>query len=258
LATVIRSLRTGEERELSTNLNQMLGPVRWFPDGRSLLVGAWEGTYRDSDAAVYRVDVQTDAVSLVTRVGRDVGLPYLAQNGKAILYFQFRKDGPNGLAIMIHQIDTGQAKEIYRLVGASWAAVAISPDGRQVAFVEPDKAKQSAAIKIMPVAGGEPRELLRVGPPESINDESRMEWTPDGRHLLIVRRSSRGWPMTELWRVPVQGGEPQKLGLAMERIRFPSVHPDGRRIAFDAGQWKPRRLELWVMENFLPELKAGR
>jgi len=109
LATVIRSLRTGEERELTTNLNQMLGPVRWFPDGRSLLVGAWEGTYRDSDAAVYRVDVQTDAVSLVTRVGRDVGLPYLAQNGGAILYFQFRRDGPNGLAIMVHQIDTGQA-----------------------------------------------------------------------------------------------------------------------------------------------------
>jgi len=136
--------------------------------------------------------------------------------------------------------------------------VAISPDGRQVAFVEPDKAKQSAAIKIMPVAGGEPRELLRVGPPESINEESRMEWMPDGRHLLIVRRSSRGWPMTELWRVPVQGGQPQKLGLAMERIRFPSVHPDGRRIAFDAGQGKPRRLELWVMENFLPELSAAR
>ncbi len=29
------------------------------------------------------------------------------------------------------------------------------------------------------------------------------------------------------------------------------VHPDGRRIAFDA-QGQPERIEVWVLQNFLP------
>ena len=43
------------------------------------------------------------------------------------------------------------------------------------------------------------------------------------------------------------------IGPTMQRIRFPSVHPDGRQIAFDSGTDKVRLLELWVLENFLPE-----
>jgi hypothetical protein len=34
------------------------------------------------------------------------------------------------------------------------------------------------------------------------------------------------------------------------------VHPDGRRIAFTADE--PTRSEVWVMENFLPALKAAK
>ena len=37
----------------------------------------------------------------------------------------------------------------------------------------------------------------------------------------------------------------------MERLGKPSVHPDGRRIAFSAGS--PFAAEVWVMENFLPK-----
>jgi len=33
------------------------------------------------------------------------------------------------------------------------------------------------------------------------------------------------------------------------------VHPTGRRIAFSAIKY---RAEIWVMENFLPDLKAVR
>jgi hypothetical protein len=35
----------------------------------------------------------------------------------------------------------------------------------------------------------------------------------------------------------------------MDGLRDVSIHPDGRRIAFNAG-W--RRFEQWVMEHFLP------
>ena len=56
--------------------------------------------------------------------------------------------------------------------------------------------------------------------------------------------------MPELWRVPVVGGEPQRTGLSMEGMSGFSVHPDGRRIAFETGGGRRRAPnELWVLEN---------
>jgi Tol biopolymer transport system component len=255
-SVVIRSVRTGEERELSTGLNQAWVPIQWFPDGRSFLIAAWEGTFQDSDLSYYRIGVESGTATLVLRAGPKVSFPRLTPDGKAILYLQPRDDSPKGLAIMVYQIDTGRTQEIQRLPEDSWSTMAISPDSRQVAFVEPDKADaRLAVIKVMATSGGEPRELLKIGPPEEISGGEGMVWMPDGKSLIVSRVTGKDWRMIQLWQVPVQGGEPRRLGDAMEGIGCPSVHPDGRRIAFHSGLWKPRQLELWVMENFLPMLK---
>ena len=84
-----------------------------------------------------------------------------------------------------------------------------------------------------------------------------MAWSPDGRHVFFVRGSGKDG-MRELWRLPVQGGEPQKIGLEDAYISSPSFSPDGRRLAFDAGFMEWTRRELWEMENFLPGSSAGR
>jgi len=59
----------------------------------------------------------------------------------------------------------------------------------------------------------------------------------------------------ELWRISLEGGKPEKVGLAMKRLRELRVHPDGRQIVFAAGG---RKTEVWVMENFLPELMTSK
>ena len=108
----------------------------------------------------------------------------------------------------------------------------------------------------MPAAGGESRELLTVDSPEAI---SQIAWMPDGRQLLFGKRIGSGERQKfELWRISGEGGESQSLGIGMEdRTLFGlSVHPDGRRIAFTAEH--PFHSELWVLENFLPPLKASR
>ena len=77
-----------------------------------------------------------------------------------------------------------------------------------------------------------------------------IDWTPDGRYVIFGKGyNSIQKPMVELWRISADGGEPQRLGIAMDQIAGLRVHPDGRRIAFTAGQTKS---EVWVMENFLP------
>ena len=58
--------------------------------------------------------------------------------------------------------------------------------------------------------------------------------------------------MTELLCVPVEGGEAQESGLAMERIELGGVHPDGRRFVFDSGRRKESAQGVWMMENLLP------
>ncbi len=83
-----------------------------------------------------------------------------------------------------------------------------------------------------------------------------LAWTADSREVMFGRKSpGSSYPerTIELWRISAEGGEPQSVGLAMKRLRHLRVHPDGRRIAFDAGE---RRQEIWVMENFLPELSS--
>jgi dipeptidyl aminopeptidase/acylaminoacyl peptidase len=102
-------------------------------------------------------------------------------------------------------------------------------------------------LKILPIAGGEPREVLRVKEPESILFSSVIDWTPDGRHLIFAKQRTKQ-SSAELWRVSVEGGEPQSLGITSEQVLGLQVHPDGRRIAYSGGR---RGVEVWVMENFL-------
>jgi hypothetical protein len=59
-----------------------------------------------------------------------------------------------------------------------------------------------------------------------------------------------------LWRVPSQGGEPQQLPLTVDGMMMSlRVHPDGQRMLYGTLRANP---EVWVMENFLPELSAAR
>ena len=69
--------------------------------------------------------------------------------------------------------------------------------------------------------------------------------------MLVVRGTSP--ERTGLWRVPVSGEEPQKIELPGEHVAFPSVHPDGRRLAYTGG--RAGQNEIWVLENFLAALR---
>ena len=144
----------------------------------------------------------------------------------------------------MHGIQDGRDKELYRVVHPKeLASPTVSRDGRQLAFVVMDQ-----GLYLMPASGGEAREILRA---PNVHGPGRLAWTADGRQVLVVR--STGSPgQTELWRVPVAGGEPQKIDLPAG-LAFPSFHPDGRRLAFTGG--RAGQKEVWVLENFLAALR---
>lgn len=86
-----------------------------------------------------------------------------------------------------------------------------------------------AAVVVLPADGGEARELVR----QARGWLAPIAFTPDGRHLIYAARRlpPDDRPPLVLYRVPVAGGEPERLELAVDRgpIR---VRPDGRRVAF--------------------------
>lgn len=71
---------------------------------------------------------------------------------------------------------------------------------------------------------------------------------------VFVKGNTNDQSLRSLWRVPVAGGEPEDLGLEMEKLRQPVISADGRKIAFTAGG---RKTEVWVMENFLQNGQAA-
>jgi Tol biopolymer transport system component len=256
LTVVIRSVQTGNERELSTNLLPY-GCIRWFPDGQSLLVSALRAP-KDFRVDYYRVDVQTGEVTqmLQRESGAGTFWPGLSRDGKTIFFTVYRHAGSDDGFLLSYQIENRQEKELYRIGPGRRVrqGVVVSPDGRQLAFVDQEPPYPfPSVVKIVPAEGGQAKELLRIPWPGYIDGHSMLAWAPDGRHLFVIKGSMPG-VMGELLRIPVAGGEPQESGLTARRLASPSINPDGNRIAYSALSQSPAN-EIWVMENFLSPKK---
>jgi len=247
---VILSVETGEVRDIPVKLKQTPGPVFWHPDGRSVVVTTV--TPNPDVITNYRVDLQTGDHHFVRSFPRPVpGAGDISPDGKTHFWFT-RGEPKSGLGVISCDIETGQQREIARvpdLAEGGFPRLKVSPDSKILALRVPVDGNQWTALRLAPAAGGEWRELCRF--PKSETDGSwQLAWTPDGRNLLMVRRTGKdGIP--ELWRIPIAGGEPQRTGLSMEGMGSFSLHPDGRRIAFDSGRRGGSPNELWVLENFL-------
>ena len=265
-SVVIRSVDTGEVREPPQQLPyiQYYRGLRWSPTGQSILV---KGKDDKGRYGLYELDAQTGAVTpIVQTTGAGGSRPEYSPDGRAIFYW--RDDRSNGSTrIVARDLESGEERDLLHAVQPSWIShlMVVSPDGQRLAFLMEDRDTQSMALKVMPTAGGEPRELLRVHRPDFFNlgNYSALAWTPDGRALLFGKRTAasgtlesarEGGAKVELWRISAEGGAPQSVGLAMNRLSHLRFHPDGRRIVFDAADASYD--EVWVMEHFLPELSA--
>jgi len=261
---MIRSLDTGEERMLSPKYS-FVHPIsicNWFPDGKSILASGPDW----SRHGFFKIDVQTGGVTPIfwNSPGEVIRNPVLNPDGEEIYYLRWK--GNNILteavedpSIMALNIETGQEREIYRPDPANFfiRTFTLSPDGQKLAFYRPEWTQNDNeridVLMVMPSDGGKPLELMKSQPRNKwIDHNAGLVWTPDGAHLLFWKYKDSLVDKTklELWRVPAQGGIPEKLGLAMENVSCSSIHPDGKQIAFCSGS---PVFETWVMENFLPK-----
>jgi Tol biopolymer transport system component len=113
-------------------------------------------------------------------------------------------------------------------------ALDLSPNEDEIVAVS------DGCILRVPTRGGTARVILR----EVGIDNSSVQWTPDGSHILFIR-SGAGQNADELRVIPASGGEAKTL-FSYPNLEGVRIHPDGRRIMFRGGEV---REELWVLEN---------
>lgn len=245
---VIRSVATGQVRRLAPTMSNV-GRPSWSPDGRSLLASGKDATGR---GGIFRIDVQSgEATALIAGEGLQALPGGWSPDGTKVYFNRIdgvvERDVASGLERMVH-LEAGGLKQAQ-----------LSPDGRYVFGVAGfDPSTQSSPLVVVPVAGGQPRELFRVVTSQGFMP-GPFQWTPNSRAVLAIKNiGSR----RELWLVPVAGGPHRKLdidpdiwmaGSASGGDSGFSPSPDGRSIAFQTGR---SAAEVWALENFLPRTSA--
>ena len=112
--------------------------------------------------------------------------------------------------------------------------LAAAPDGTRVVFTVTEPARgttRARAIWVIEVATGRARQLTFSG-----KSDSSPRWSPDGRSLAFL--SDRDGA-AQLYLLPMNGGEPQKLTDRKDRITEFRWSPDGARIALLMPDAKP-------------------
>lgn len=240
----IRNMETGQVRELwpaQLRYLQSATNLAWSADGRSITVFATDMKGRLGN---YVIDTQTGETSPTTadlpgftNVTADGAKRYRAlggsivetANGKDRVIFQERAPGNRVLAVS-------------------------SADRRYTAIVETTNS-QTATLLIMPYGGGNAAELLHTTAVGFFDRGFSIEWTPDSRAILAIKRSG---PSKELWLVPISEGQPRKLDIEVDNWSTSfgfQLRRDGRQIAFVTGENKD---EILALENFLPANKTRR
>ena len=124
-------------------------------------------------------------------------------------------------------------------------AIAVSPDGTQVAFTW--NMDGQFQLFVVPVAGGEPRRLT-----DDANAAQWPDWTPDGQSILF-RRDRDGDENTNLLLIPAAGGAAHAITDNPNTVdSSPSFTPDGRTVIFTSNGDGPYHLSSVSIDGGRP------
>ena len=248
---VIQDQETGEQRKLADGLSALTSC--WSPDGNSISVLGFEKSFTQKTAGIYIVDVRTgqarQIVNLLDYKNKfnppdDDSFPLSdvqwSSDGKSIFYLFFTG------GIVKRDLATGEDKILYRHSRFERGAMKLSPDGKSLLFGVQNLEEKKSRLFTIPVEGGPEKELC---PPREAFGFRRAMWSPDGKYVYFSEKEGDG---TSLWRIPTEGGIPQKVWQSKNRIDVFGIHPDGKQIALAIRELE---MEIRVIENLVQELE---
>jgi dipeptidyl aminopeptidase/acylaminoacyl peptidase len=113
--------------------------------------------------------------------------------------------------------------------GHSIGQVAISPDGKQLAWIE--GAKEGAEIRVAPLEDlARSERVTAAAKPDLHCQESQMAWSPDARSLVFFSDCAKPG-QSDLY-LARQGNPARRLTELKGYVEAPAFSPDGTRVAF--------------------------
>ncbi len=220
---------------------------RWAPDGGSIAFVRAFPTQRGKPAQIWVIPADGGEARPLTRLpeGAISALSWSPKGDK--LAFAFRPTGPDF---------THEARKKREETGRSTPPRVITRlryklDG--VGFLD-----ERQHVWVCDVRTGEAQQLTHGD-----YDDFDPAWAPDGSRLVFVSNRSadpEGTPyLVDLWVIPAEGGEPQKIETPPGYKGAPAWAPDGSLIAYvghvsEEDPWVPRHDRLWVVP---PEPEGG-
>ena len=242
---------------------------QWAPDGKSI-------AYTRRIHGVMQVFTQPagtlDAVQL-TKADQSCSSPFWSPGGATVYYISegslwsvsaaggpsqkayegvtaaaLHPDGKTlafdrGRKVWIGSLKGGEAKELWQ--GPTNGGLSFSPDGSKLAV------DSIGPIMIVPYPSGSPRPLDPGG-----RVLTAPSWFPDNRHLAVAVRNQPGDRAT-LSIFDITDGTRRTIGVGATGFVSPSVSSDGKRIAYQTGQFGWDVLEISIPNGELRTLVAG-
>jgi len=238
---VLHTVHSGEERVIPLTVDRPHLSA-WFPDGRSLLLNAVNQSGR---LFFMRLAIDSARVEALPSLGARWVRGSISPDGGTIYAWSNEATGASVFAV---DVASGTRREIAR--AKSIRSLALSRDGRRLAYVQAADGETPAILYVADVGAGERRELTRFTRDAAVL--GGLDWAPDGTSLYVVTNPQTENARNEIQRVSILDGSMRRTGIAMAGMLRIAVAPDGRRIAFGGGMVTS---ETWVMENFLPAVR---
>ena len=253
VTVAIRTLDTGQTRELHPQLAYFSEQLRWSPDGRWLMGQGADANLREG---IYRVDVDTGraAALLLTQPDVRVVYPQWLPDGKRLVFIRGARTPRSRIQgerrMVVRDLETGTERVIARDTLTNLGGLAVSPDGRSLAYGGYDPQTNQSLVRVVALQGGEPSEWLRQPEPTLIRNIEG--WLPDSRGIVLTTWRPRDGVL-QPWLIQREGGPPRTLDFAAS-ADYTQVHPDGRRVVFRRLNQSPA--QVWVFENLVPPVPA--
>jgi Tol biopolymer transport system component len=249
-ALCVYSLETKKNREFPTEFRRLAG-IRWSPDGHTIYTGAWD----NEGMGLCRLNIQNGEISMILRAEPNIGFwgaHEITADGQSLIYQ--RLDQENDLCQIIQRdLATGVEHIIYNTNFSKRTTFSLSPDHKSLAAIS--TYEKQKILQLIPLSDGNLRVLLTFE--EERSYYGALDWTADGRHIIFTNyRFTEEGNSPELWKINIEGGEPQKLNLELGKgsVNKLSIHPDGQQLLYSFWDHSQREASVWVIENMLTEL----
>ena len=243
----IRSLETKEEREFRPNINEF-GFPRWSPDGNSVMVVSFNV---DGNYGYYQIDTNTG-----------IPKPFLIPNNRNLFgghgwlpdgntfFYGLRDSVTREFQLILQNLKSGKKEVAYH--SSNQFSFSASPDGTFLSILS----SSEKSLKILPVSGGETKELLKSEEVKNSEFEIRsvaIAWSSDGKYIYFSMRNSGDDSEWELCRISIANRKIDRLGIktnSLSHFANLNAHPDGKHFSYSSRD--KLNSEVWKLENFLP------